>query len=282
LAAGNGFLSSSGPLGEPHQRPASECARPERIVPGLHDWSVKVRSQLELRTLRAIPIAALLLGATSARAVDVDLRSVGASGSINGATFEQMAQQPTGTGVIDPFLRVQSNVEEQGFNTDHSPLNGDLADVKAGAWTHSVRVSDLTTVMYSSVLSVQLLLDVNQTSADPQISLDELRIFTAATPDISDEATLFAQNEVYNMGAGNRVLLDYSLNSGSGSGDMYCYLPASLFIGLGGQYFYLYCKFGASGGSFATNDGFEEWAQIISVLPVESRAWSEVKGFYRR
>ena len=241
-----------------------------------------MRSQLELRTFPAIAIAALVFGATSARAVDVDLRTVGASGSLNGATFEQMDQQPTGTGVIDPFLRVQANGDEQGFNTDHSPLNGDLADVKAGAWTHSVRVSDLTTVIYNGVLSVQLLLDVNQTSADPQVSLDELRIFTAASPDISDNATLFAQNEVYNMGAGNRVLLDYSLNSGSGSGDMYCYLPADLFAGLGGQYFYLYCKFGASGGEFETNDGFEEWAQIINVVPVESRAWSEVKDLYRR
>ena len=235
-------------------------------------------SQFTLRTLGGL--TALVCGATSVRAVDIDLRTVGASGSIDAATFEQMAQQPTGTGIIEPFLRVQNNGRQQGFNTDHSPLNGDLANVKSGPWTHAVRVSDLPTVMYKGVLSVKLLLDVNQAGSEPELSLDDLRIFTAASPAIRDNATLFAENEVYNMGAGNRVLLDASLNSGSGSGDMYCYLPASLFAGLGSQYFYLYCKFGASGGGFATNGGFEEWALIDIVLPVEQHSWSEVKDFY--
>jgi hypothetical protein len=237
-------------------------------------------SQLKPSTFRAVAITALGFGATSTRAVDVDLRTAGAQGSIGAATFQQMDQQPTGTGVIEPFLRVQNNRQEQGFNTDHQPLTGDLADVKGGPWTHAVRVSDLTNALYTGV--VQLLLDINQTGSNPELSLDELRIFTSPDPAISNKATLFAQNQIYDMGAGNRVLLDYSLNSGSGSGDMYCYLPANLFDGLGAQYLYLYCKFGASGGSFATNSGFEEWAHVQIALAVEARNWSAVKSLYRR
>src|SRR5262245_40144732 len=81
-----------------------------------------------------------LLG-TPAFAVDVDLTTAGSSGTIGVATFVQTAPQPTGTGVIKPFVRLQANGLERGFNTDHSPLNGELADIKAGTWTHSVLVS---------------------------------------------------------------------------------------------------------------------------------------------
>ena len=223
----------------------------------------------------------LLVAAVPAIAIDVDLTTVGSSGTIGSGTFVQMDQQPTGTGVIDPFVRMQASGSEKGFNTDHSPLNGDLADVKSGIWTHSLKVSDLMPVVYNGVLSAQFLLDINQTGADPQLSLDDLRVFTAGSPSISDNATLFAQNLVYAMGAGNRVLLDFSLNAGSGSGDMYFYLPWSLFAGLGNQYLYLYSEFGASGGSYASNDGFEEWAHMLLLVPVDQETWSGVKGLYR-
>lgn len=223
----------------------------------------------------------LLLCASAAGAVDVDLTTAGASGAVGAGSFLQVHLQPTGTGVIDPFVRLQNKDQEQGFNTDHSPLNGDLIDVKAGTWTHSLRVSELTPVMYEGVLSARFLLDINQTNTDPLLSLDELRVYTAPTGDLADNASLFAQNLIYDMGAGNRVLLDYSLEAGSGSGDMYFYLPYSLFTGLGSQFLYLYSKFGASGGNYATNDGFEEWAHLTFPTPTQRSTWSRVKGIYR-
>ncbi|HZL84070.1 MAG TPA: hypothetical protein VFD07_01700 [Candidatus Krumholzibacteria bacterium] len=224
----------------------------------------------------------LLVGANAAGATDLDLTTAGASGFIGAALFLQSDPQPAGTGVIDPFVRMSTNSDsEQGFNTDHSPLDGDLVDVKPGLWTHSLLVGALQPVLLDGVLYMRFLLDINQTSANPLLSLDELRIYTSADPALSSNAALFAENLVYDMGAGNRVLLDYSLNSGSGSGDMFLYVPAAAFDGLDNQYLYLYSKFGASGGDYATNDGYEEWAHIMSTVSVENQSWSAVKELYR-
>src|SRR5437762_14223751 len=101
---------------------------------------------------------ALLLGATAASAVDVDLRTAAAVGAIGNGTFSQTDLQPTGTGVIDPFVRIMNNGEEQGFNTDDPDLAGDLVDVKAGPWTHSLLVSSLTPVDINGVPSLRFLL----------------------------------------------------------------------------------------------------------------------------
>jgi hypothetical protein len=66
-------------------------------------------------------------------------------------------------------------------------------------------------------------------------------------------------------GGDNWVLLDYSLNGGSGQGDMLAYIPESLFEGLG-DYIYLYSRFGENS---PTDDGFEEWAHGVGepVIP---------------
>jgi hypothetical protein len=56
-------------------------------------------------------------------------------------------------------------------------------------------------------------------------------------------------------GGDNWVLLDYRLNSGSGSGDMLMYVPDALFAGA--AYVYLYSRFGEH---FAGDAGFQEWA----------------------
>jgi len=44
------------------------------------------------------------------------------SGSINGALFDFTTAQPTGTGIIQPFLRVQADGVEQGYNTSGAPV----------------------------------------------------------------------------------------------------------------------------------------------------------------
>jgi len=179
-----------------------------------------------------------------------------------------------------PFVRIQHNVMEMGFNTDATPGSGDLADVKAGSWTHSVQVSDMQPMLYNGVLSYRFVLDINQASSNPLLSIDELRIFISATPNISSLATLNAQNLIYDMGVGNKVYLDYNLNNGSGSGDMFCFLPVSLFAGLSTQYMYLYSKMGATGSPYGSNDGFEEWAFFEEPVPTRKMSWGKVKSLY--
>src|SRR5919201_5392012 len=77
---------------------------------------------------------ALALLATVASATIVDLTGSNDSGSINGAQFVFTTQQPTGTGVIQPFLRVENTPVEQGYNTS----GGTPFDDKAGPWTHDL------------------------------------------------------------------------------------------------------------------------------------------------
>lgn len=219
-----------------------------------------------MKTLCRIAFLAALtiaFAAPQANAIMVDLTSVGASGSIGAAYFEQIDPQSTGTGVIDPFVRIQASGTERGFNTDYRPFGPDLADVNTSAqFTKSILVSSFGVVDQGGTPSIRFLLDVNQTSANPLISLDEMKVYVADSPTINTNLQLMMQGTLlYDMDAGgdNWVKMDYSLNSGSGSGDMFAYLPANLFSGYENKYLYLYSKFGVN---YATNDGFEEWARI--------------------
>ena len=62
---------------------------------------------------------------------------------------------------------------------------------------------------------------------------------------------------IYDLDAGedSYVLLNYKLNHGSGSGDMFAYVPDDLFVG--GSYVYLYSMFGVNNANTAD---FEEWS----------------------
>ena len=109
-------------------------------------------------------------------------------------------------------------------------------------------------------------LDINQQGADPLLSLDEIQLFVGGTANsnvdtftagiLDHDGTLIYQLDA---GADNGILLDYSKNSGSGSGDMFFYVKDSLFAGYGaGADVTLYSKFGAT-NPYGNNDGYEEW-----------------------
>src|SRR5205085_10008458 len=61
----------------------------------------------------------------AAHAGVLDLTTPNASGTINGGYFQQTDYQPTGTGKIDSFVRIQAKGIEQGYNTDYRPLQFD-------------------------------------------------------------------------------------------------------------------------------------------------------------
>jgi hypothetical protein len=219
-------------------------------------------------TKLALVLAAVALGGTSQASV-VDLTQ-NDSGSINDGLFYFSSKQPTGTGVIDPFLRVQNDFQEQGYNTS----GGTPFDEKAGIWTHDIQFSDLqsTQVTVDGTAYYQLLLDINEPGGNKSlISLDSLQFFTSdtgskTTTDLSQLGTLRwsldGQGDSY-------VLLDASRNSGSGSGDMYAYIPAAAFSGVSNSDFiYLYCRFGDQVSADGTTEGgFEEWALAASPVP---------------
>ena len=211
-------------------------------------------------------LLALLLAATTvlpALAASYDLSAAGSSATINGAIFLQWdPDSSAGTGNFNSFLRIQKNGTERGYNTD-----GTLEfDTKTGTWTHALLLSAVPTVDIGGTLYREFQLDIDQTGADPLLSLDELQLFTASSntltgysagppPSIGGGTTL-----VYNLDADevgnyvdNTVTLNYSL-AGSGRADYIVLIPDSLFGS--GLYVYLYAQFGVN---YASNDGFEEW-----------------------
>src|SRR5262249_17998963 len=63
------------------------------------------------------------------------------------------------------------------------------------------------------------------------------------------------------------VQMNYRLNSGSGAGDVLVYVPDALLTAAGGNYVYLYSRFGDTAGA---NAGFEEWAVLNRDAPPSS------------
>jgi hypothetical protein len=221
------------------------------------------------RMLKLAVFSLALAVAGTAQATIVDL-TTGDSGTINNGLFYFSSKQPTGTGVIDPFLRVQADPSEQGYNTS----GGTPFDDKAGPWTHDIQFSDLQTtqVTVNGTAYYQVLLDVDEPGGSKSlISLDSLQFYTSSTgskttTDLSQLGTL---RWSLDGSEDSYVMLDASRNSGSGSGDMYAYIPASAFSGVSNSDFiYMYCRFGDQASADGTSEGgFEEWSLAASPVP---------------
>lgn len=229
---------------------------------------------------------ALLAGAANANTVD--LTTAGSSGAINGAQFFQYtANLPTGSGVFGPFLRVQKNGVESGYNT-----NGTLEfDTKAGTWTHAIQLGSIPLVNGYR----QFALDINESSGgtNPLLSLDQVQLFVTGNANITgySAGTFSGATKVYDMDipAGsptpdNWVKLNYSLSgSGSGRADMLMYVPDSYFTAGGAtasSYVVMYSKFGTvfgADGGLSASAGFEEWSinQITGApaVPIPAAVW---------
>ena len=224
----------------------------------------------------AVLAVGALFFASSAQATIVDLINGDGPGTINGAMFEWVSSQSTGTGVITPFLRVQADGTEQGYNTSNpSPPFDD----KTGPFTHDITFADLMTteVTIGGVNYFKVLLDVNQSGNGNAtfISLDQLQFYTSPiggqnTTTVSSLGTLR-----YTFSPGDAVYLDASRNPGSGAGDMFAFIPVSAFAGTAlTDFVYLYCVFG---DTYASNDGFEEWSLVVNPIP-EASAFFPIVG----
>jgi hypothetical protein len=192
----------------------------------------------------------------------IDLTTAGAAGAAGGAVFEQVSPQPTGTGYIRSFVRLQGAASgggaEQGFNTDARPLSYD--ENSSPQFTRSLTLGQVPVVTVNGVNYREFLLDINQKASAPLLSLDQVKVYLGATGNATSLASLGAA--VYDLDAGgdNTVKLNARLNSGSGSGDMRLLIPDAAFAAGGpGSFVYLYSKFGGMAGASA-NGGFEEWS----------------------
>lgn len=226
-----------------------------------------MKTRIHSGVVVVISLGAALLAAP-AIANSLDLTGSTTFGTINNGFFIRTDAASTGTGVIDSFVRLQNDGSEQGYNADARPV---MPDVNTSpTFTRDILLSAIPIVVNPSGHAgtyYEFLLDINQTSNNPLLSLDQLQLYTRSTALTSANTlgalTVPSSIPRYNLdGAGDsEILMDYSLNSGSGSGDLFAYIPVSAFSGAGANdYVYLFSQFGAKGGVYATNAGFEEWA----------------------
>jgi hypothetical protein len=215
--------------------------------------------------------AALLLYASASAlafpAIDLTAGQSGVVSSVDGTIWSSNITQPTGTGVYQPFLRLQNHPTEEGFNTDfNSPFP--LDDKSPLNFTHSVQWNTLATINISGTDYYSFQLDANepQGSNKSLISLDQLKIYTASDNAIATKAALESQGTLlYNLDAtvDQTVFIDTALKPGSGTDDVTLYIPKSFFAGVNGtDYMYFYNQFGLSddvNSGLVSGGGFEEW-----------------------
>lgn len=200
----------------------------------------------------------------SAAVPDLDLTTHGSSGVIEGAIFRQFDAQPTGTGFIDSFVRLQAlgagAQVEQGFNTDARPLQFD--ENKSPQFTRSLKLSDIPEVNIGGVLYREFLLDINQKASQPYLSLEALRLYVGTAGNLTgmnSAGQLAGLSAVFDLdnSADHWLKLNARLNQGSGKGDVLVYVPSSYFGTDPSAFVYLYSRFG---DHFMGDAGFEEWA----------------------
>ncbi|MBX7541284.1 carboxypeptidase-like regulatory domain-containing protein, partial [Qipengyuania sphaerica] len=175
----------------------------------------------------------------------------GDSAYINGAYF--FSAQPitsAGTGVIQAFVRVQDGGNddtpgvEDGYNTDARPLLHE--ENSSPSFTTNLSLADVPVITLDDGNTYyEFRLDINQLNSSQYLSLDELYVMVGGTSmdvtglfdangdGIVDQSFLDANGltVVYDLDefGNNSVLLDYSLQAGSGKSDMFFYVPTSSF-----------------------------------------------------
>ena len=205
-----------------------------------------------------LALGAVCLWSAQAQALSYDMSS-GGTFTINGAIFQDGSIQPAGTGVIDSFVRIQMNGTEQGYNTDGRPVP--FNEITDPNFTRSLLLTEVPIVTAGGVDYREFILDINQTASTPgkYLSLDQMKVFLSATGNQTTTNVSALGSLVYDLDAGgdNWIKLNASLHGpGSGTSDMFAYIPNSLFTG-SNAYVTLYSQFGTN---FSSNAGFEEWA----------------------
>lgn len=215
-------------------------------------------------------------------AVDLTVNNTGnISDGTNTATFTFDKLQPSGTGVLDPFVRVQDNGTEQGYNTTVANAGQLPFEEKFGTFTHDLQFSALQAISgnYNFVLDIGEPVSTAQGAQQSLLSLDGLKLYVTNTPgqnsssvDGNGDANGINGTLLWNMDAlaDNYVLLDANRdgNPGNGVSDMLLQIPASVFANVSSsQYIILWSRFGLQNSTNAGSESFgtfEEWAHLTA------------------
>lgn len=224
-------------------------------------------------------------------------------GAVGGnAIFADNWTQPTGTGVFDPFLTIDSNGQtstggtyiEQGYNT--SGFDRMYLDQLRPQWNNLLRLGDLAQIDRNGTLYYAFVLDSNEPgNQNRMISIDNVRIYTGAdnTANVGNDTTKlnqlgtlrWAMNDPLTTGTTppdlngfnveNWVKLDSNqenighanVNGGSGQSDMILYVPVSAFgNAAASDYVWFYNLNGvhySADRALAADSGYEEWRAVV-------------------
>jgi uncharacterized repeat protein (TIGR01451 family) len=231
--------------------------------------------------MTAATIAALLVSAVALAALVVDTGTHNvevpdkfhSSGlvDIGNASVEYIgsdaANESSGTGIFDPFVRLQGAPTERGYNTDGTVQ----FDTKVGKWTHAIKANAIPIVscVVDNIGTVglcwELFVDINESNTAKYISLNEVEIWFTDSATLSGypftaSATTF---QVYDF---TGEILIHDVNQGSGRGDLrYLVELASIDAWDSDTYFVLYSAWGTTattapdGKTYGSEGGFEEW-----------------------
>jgi hypothetical protein len=227
----------------------------------------------KLQLLTTTLLAATLFAALPARATVYDLTqqsAVTVSTIYGDAIFTTDFTRPTGTGVFDPFLSIQSNGTEQGYNT--SAKQGVFDTKREPQWNHEIRLSDLCSVTFEGVSYYSFLIDVNEPNAGTKslITLDALKIFSSTKAGQTTRNVENLGTKLFDLDLPKDSYILYDdKNSGSGQGDIAFFIPTSAFAGVSpNDYIYMYQMWGSSDSDGISQGGFEETAIACGIVPI--------------
>jgi hypothetical protein len=235
-----------------------------RASESIRDWGVASMLQRVLFLCGALLLVASASALAAFPPIDLTAGQTDVA-SADGSIWSSNITQPTGTGTYQPFLRVQANSNEEGFNTDYTPFP--LDSKPPANFTHSVTWGSLATITIGSTdyYSFQLDANENHNKTEGLISLDALKIYNSSNP---DDATLAGLgNPLYDLDAtaDQTVFINTDLKPGSGTDDMTVYIPKSYFANVNANdYMVFYSAFGNSDldPGLATQATFEEWRAV--------------------
>jgi hypothetical protein len=229
---------------------------------------MKRSSQLRL-VLSTLATGLLFTAATASAESVIDLiNNSSDTTTATGARFFWDATHPAGSGVLDPFVRVQrdnGNNYSAGYNTSATP---DL-NTLSGVWTHAITLADVGIFNIGGTDYYGFTLDINQNLGGngELLSVQAIKFYQASVGSINTMSALTSSYLAWDLDAqvagpgGGRVDLDQTIaGSGSGSADMVMYVKKSYFNASNGNYLYLYSEFGPT--LYEDNDGYQEWATL--------------------
>src|ERR1043166_2795326 len=140
-------------------------------------------------------VVAVVFFAHDASASGCDLFQTTSSCTFNGGVYDVVGPHPTGTGVIQSFLRVQQKGAEEGFNTDARPMlcDGRTCDDKTDPnFTRNLLSSAVPVVTINGTKYREFFLDINEPAGGTQnyLTLDQVEIFVSNTPSLTTHTSI--------------------------------------------------------------------------------------------